>query len=230
LSAQEPPQSAADSVPFLTVSKQVGPWQVAGVPEQTPLAQSVAKPQVEPVLQRWQVVAPPQSTALSLPFLTTSVQLGTWQMLPMQILLLQSLPAEQILPSAQTLPEATHGPPQSLSVSPPLVAPSVQVAAWHLAGEPEHTPLAQSVLTAQSLPVAQLFGHEPPQSASVSVPFLMPSVQVAAWHLPDVHTPLAQSLAPVHTKPVPQRLQVVLPPQSTSVSPPFLVTSVQLAV
>jgi hypothetical protein len=42
-------------------------------------------------------------------------------------------------------------------------------------------------------------GHvPPPQSTSVSWPFRTPSEQVGAWHIPLVHTPLAQSLFFVH--------------------------------
>jgi hypothetical protein len=171
---QLPPQSVSDSLPFLTVSVQVGAWQVT---LHTPLAQSLGKPQVPPVAQRWQVVAPPQSTSLSLPFLTTSVQLGTWQMLPMQILLVQSLLPPQILPLPHLVAQV---PAQSTSVSVPFLVLSVQVAAWHLAGKPEQTPLAQSAPMPHSLPLAQLVGQEPPQSTSVSVPFSARSVQVAA--------------------------------------------------
>jgi hypothetical protein len=92
-------------------------------------------------------------------------------------------------------------------------------------GEPEHTPLWQSVTTLQSLLVPQA-EHEPPQSVSVSVPFLVPSEQLDAWHVPAMHTPLVQS-APV-VQPLPSaHLSVGAhePPQSTSVSVPFLTMS-----
>ena len=42
-----------------------------------------------------------------------------------------------------------------------------------------HAPVAQSVWAAQSCPEAHFVGHEPPQSMSVSEPFLTPSVQLA---------------------------------------------------
>jgi hypothetical protein len=53
--------------------------------------------------------------------------------------------------------------------------------------------LVQSVLAAQSFPMAQSAGHEPPQSTSVSVPFFAPSMQVGAAHVLPLQTSLAQS-------------------------------------
>ncbi|CAM2194900.1 protein of unknown function [Paraburkholderia kururiensis] len=53
---------------------------------------------------------------------------------------------------------------------------------------PEQTPDRQSVDTRQALPALQA-PHAPPQSTPVSEPFFTPSVQVAAWHVPEVHTP-----------------------------------------
>jgi hypothetical protein len=90
---------------------------------------------------------------------------------------------------------------------------------------PEHTPLVQSVTTKQTLLSAHLLQVPPPQSTSVSLPFLTVSLQVAATHLLAVHTPLWQSLPSVHAPLVVQRLQLELPPQSTSLSPPFLTVS-----
>jgi len=76
--AHEPPQSTAVSVPFFTVSVQLG---VAHrPPAQTPLAQlppaAVPVPHILPFAQDGQ--APPQSTSVSLPFFTRSVQLAGW--------------------------------------------------------------------------------------------------------------------------------------------------------
>src|SRR6185369_17267830 len=56
---------------------------------------------------------------------------------------------------------------------------------------------AQSVSTAQALPAAH-GPQEPPQSASVSSPFLVPSVQLAATHTLLWHTPEAQSWVIAH--------------------------------
>jgi hypothetical protein len=60
-----------------------------------------------------------------------------------------------------------------------------------------HTPLVQSEPVPQPTPVPQRAQvPPPPQSTPVSLPFLTPSLQVAAAHAPAVHTPLAQ-LAPL---------------------------------
>jgi hypothetical protein len=78
--AQEaPPQSMSLSAPFLTRSVQFGAWQRAGVPLHTPLWQSAATAQSLP-LMHLEHTTPPQSMSVSSWFLTTSVQLGSWQM------------------------------------------------------------------------------------------------------------------------------------------------------
>src|SRR5262245_6840044 len=69
----------------------------------------------------------------------------------------------------------------------------------------------------------------PPQSMSVSAPFLMPSLHPADCDVPPVQTPLAQSAAAVHVLPLAQRAQLVEPPQSVSLSPPFLTLSLHAA-
>jgi hypothetical protein len=56
----------------------------------------------------------------------------------------------------------------------------------------------------------------------------MPSLQVADWQTPFVHTLLAQSDAAAHFLPDAQRAQLPLPPQSTSVSPPFCTPSLHV--
>jgi hypothetical protein len=84
-------------------------------------------------------------------------------------------------------------------------------------------------LARQDLPEAHLPQVAPPQSMSVSVPFLTTSVQVAAWHrfgAPE-QTPLWQSPATVQSPFVAHPPQVP-PPQSTSVSAPFSVPSVHV--
>jgi hypothetical protein len=70
----------------------------------------------------------------------------------------------------------------------------------------------------------------PPQSTALSPPFFTASLQLAAWHLPPLHTALEQSLAAVQERFAAQRTHAVAPPQSTSVSPPFLTASLQVAV
>src|SRR5438876_1032035 len=69
----------------------------------------------------------------------------------------------------------------------------------------------------------------PPQSTSVSLPFLSPSVQPGATQLIPTQTDEAQSPAMRHPLPT-SHLLVHDPPQSTSVSPPFFTPSVQLGI
>jgi hypothetical protein len=75
----------------------------------------------------------------------------------------------------------------------------------------------------QPLPTAQFAVQVPPQSTSVSFPFLTPSVQEAVTHLPPEHLPLpgnTQSVFALQFLPTAQ-VGPQLPPQSTSVSVPF---------
>ena len=55
-------------------------------------------------------------------------------------------------------------------------------------------PETQSAGAAQIFPLAHLSGQPPPQSTSVSVPFLAVSVHVAVAQRPPVHAPLVQSV------------------------------------
>jgi hypothetical protein len=70
---------------------------------------------------------PPQSTAVSVPFLTPSAQPAVWQIPLLHTLLAQSDAALHFLPVAHR----AHAvfPPQSTSVSPPFCTPSLHVAA-----------------------------------------------------------------------------------------------------
>jgi hypothetical protein len=86
------------------------------------------------------------------------------------------------------------------------------------------TPETQSAATAQAPPRPH-GSHGPPQSTSVSVPFLLESEQVGTTHLSLVHTFEMQSvssLQPFVSSHGPQRN-----PQSTSVSRPFWMLSPQ---
>src|SRR5262249_27021698 len=65
----------------------------------------------------------------------------------------------------------------------------------------------------------------PPQSVSVSVPFITLSKQDATRHSPLAQTPLEQSVAVLHVLPGPHLPQVA-PPQSGAVSSPFCTRSV----
>ncbi len=87
----------------------------------------------------------------------------------------------------------------------------------------------QSVFTSQPF-VGPHFAHAPPppQSLSVSFPFLTPSTHVAAWQSIPLHTPSTQSAATAHVSPV-AHVDPQAPPQSMSVSEPFFTPSLQLA-
>lgn len=89
------------------------------------------------------------------------------------------MPLWQSAGSAQPwpLPQASQSvPPQSISVSPLLLRPSVQEGAMHW--PPLHRSLWQSALATQALPVAQGPQEVPPQSTSVSSPFCALSLQL----------------------------------------------------
>lgn len=190
--------------------------------------QSVPAPQVLPPAQRAQLVEPPQSMAVSLPFLTPSLQDTSAQSSPVQTPLTQSLPAVQSLPTAHLFVPA-QAPPQSTSVSVWFLTPSLQVAARQVPAV--QTPLEQSPFVAQILVSAQsLPGTQPPpQSVSVSVPFLTESLQVGALQV-VAQTPLVQSVAALQVTPSAHlRAGAQIPPQSTPVSVWFLALSVQVA-
>jgi hypothetical protein len=68
----------------------------------------------------------------------------------------------------------------------------------------------------------------PPQSTSVSLPFLIPSPHELPRQLPLEQLLLAQSVDTLQVLVVAQREQLVAPPQSTSDSPPFLTASEQV--
>jgi hypothetical protein len=127
------------------------------------LEQSPLPEQVLPLAHAEQL-GPPQSTSVSLPFLTESAQLELEHLPAVHTPLTQSVPMEQTLPDTH----AEQLPPQSTSVSLPFLKASVQVGKAH---KPTvHTPLTQSAPVPQPFPAAQS-GHKPPQSMSVSRPF-----------------------------------------------------------
>ena len=235
--AHEPPQSTAVSVPFFTLSVQLGTAQLPEV--QTPLAQlapaPVPEPHIFPFAQPGQ--EPPQSTSVSVLFFTPSAQLAAAQTPFRQTAFTQSPATAQAWPSGHFLfvGEAAHEPPQSTAVSVPFFTVSVQLG---VAQTPAvQTPLLQlppaAVPVPHILPFAQA-GHEAPQSTSVSPPFFTVSVHAAGWHRPAVQTPLAQ-LAPLAPHPLPSAhflfvgAAAQVPPQSTSVSVPLATASVHAA-
>jgi hypothetical protein len=135
----------------------------------------------------------------------------------------QSLAIRHGLPG----PQATQvPPPQSIVVSFPFHTPSVHVGATHLPLAHLLLRQSQSDATPHVRPTGQRAQLPPPQSTSDSVPFLTPSLHVAALQNPAVHTLFEQSLAVVHALPAPHAAQPA-PPQSTSDSVPFLRPSVQ---
>src|SRR5215813_9093806 len=109
-----------------------------------------------------------------------------------------------------------------MSVSVPFFVRSVQLAGAQTFAS--QTPLSQSASRPQAIPEAHFFvvAHAPPQSTPLSSPFLMPSVHVGAAQTFEVHTPLSQSAATAHPRPLAHvELGAQEPPQSTSVSFPF---------
>jgi hypothetical protein len=144
-----PPQSMPVSVPFFTVSVQLGAVQRL-IAEQAPLAQSTPVLQPPPSAHLFGQ-EPPQSTPVSEPFWRLSVHDGAWQV-PLHTASTQSAGTEHPFPSAHW----GQLPPQSTSVSSPSFVPSEQVA-----GGKEHTPLVhtspcwQSGVPLQPAPVTQ---------------------------------------------------------------------------
>ncbi len=111
-----------------------------------------------------------------------------------------------------------------MSLSSRFLIPSVQLDA----SQPPLTQLrlSQSAGPVQIPPPPQAGQSPPPQSMSVSVPFLTPSLQAGGAHCRPLQTPETQSLPSSQALPAMQSGQ--LPPQSTSVSRPLCVWSVQV--
>jgi hypothetical protein len=156
---------------------------------------------------------PPQSTSVSAPLTMPSMHVATAHLPPMQSRLSQSSPCLQLLP----VPQRGHiPPPQSTSVSFPSGTPFTQLG-WvqtlltHVFSTPQLTvhapqllalvvvsvhvpsqqepPVAQSVSPAQCFPRAHPGQVPPPQSTSVSFPFVTPSAQSAARNEKLRHPP-----------------------------------------
>jgi len=107
-----------------TASEQVGVWQTRGKPPQILLVQSVPARHALPLAHFGQS-GPPQSTAVSDPFLMASVQLGKEHNFDR----VSHLPLRQSLftKHAMAAPQGEHaGPPQSTAVSVLFFWPSVQ--------------------------------------------------------------------------------------------------------
>jgi hypothetical protein len=112
--------------------------------------------------------------------LTVSPQLAAWQAPPVHTPSTQlALLAPHIFPAAHFV---GHDPPQFRSVSLPFLTASLHEGTAQ--SPATQTPLAQSVPVPQPLPLAQSLpgAHDPPQSISVSEPFITASVQTGAAH------------------------------------------------
>jgi hypothetical protein len=119
----------------------------------------------------------PQSTPISAPFFTPSLQLGGAHCPITHEPLAQSWASPQPRPSAQS---AHTAPPQSTSLSAPFFSPSEQVGSvWQ--SPPAHEALAQSLSIAHVAPSPQAGQIAPPQSTSLSPrsPLSSPSLHVA---------------------------------------------------
>src|SRR3569623_552736 len=234
--AQLPPQATSVSLPFLTVSLQVGAVQTSVAAGQySGLEQSLLAAQPTPAAQRGQLLAPPQSTPVATPVFTLSVQDGAAHRPAVHTPLVQSVPVPHpwLVPPRAQVPL----PPQSMPVSPPFFTPSLQVGAAHRPAV--HTPLAQlAPLVPHICPTAHSWlvgaaAQVPPQSTSLSLPFLTVSLQLAGVQVPFApHRPFTQSPATVQPLPSPHFLFVgdaaQEPPQSVPVSVPFFTPSLQV--
>jgi hypothetical protein len=193
------PQSTSVSVPFLIMSVQLG---VAQWPaEQTRLMHWGPDVQVRPFAHGMHIVAPPQSTSPSLPFFTLSLHVGAWQVIAVQTWLLQSSGAAHARPSMQG---GQTSPPQSVSVSVPLLMPSLQVFA-------AHEPATQVRPAGHSTPTHAASTQPPSKQTWVGVQLLE---QLAGRHMPpaqtwpegqlmplqwrSTHTLSTQTLSPLH--------------------------------
>ena len=188
--------------------------------------------QVRPVPQPGALVGapPPQSTSVSVPFVRPSVDVaGSQTRVPaLHAVFAQSVVIAQPCPGGQRVTPAV-GPPQSMPVSSRFLIPSACVGARHFFWTGSHFALSQSVSAEQPCPVAHLGAAAPPQSLSVSSPFLTPSVGEGAWQTPSLQTLLVQSAPITQTLPV-EQAGAFEPPQSTSVSSPFFTPSAGAAL
>jgi hypothetical protein len=160
-------------------------------PAQTRDAQSIATRHPFAVEHFGQAL-PPQSTSVSVPFLTASVHSAV-----PQVWFGKHFHDMQSPGTLQTFPAAhgTHAPPQSTSVSVPFFTPSRHVGGAGGAASTGggtgpastigtshihsmHRLLTQSAPLKQASPRAQGKQAGPPQSMSVSVPLRTPSVHV----------------------------------------------------
>jgi hypothetical protein len=141
-------------------------------------------------------------------------QLGA-QRPPLQLLLWQSALTPHDLPSAHF----GQLPPQSMSLSPPFLTPSLQVA-WQ-------TPLAQGWLGRQACPHWPQFDVSVASTTQVPLQGVFPAAQGEQTR--STQFPLVQSRPVMQALPSPQEGQVP-PPQSVSDSAPFFMPSLQVGM
>jgi hypothetical protein len=219
LVVHEPPQSTSLSLPSSTPSRQLDATHTSLSTLHQADAQSALCTHFCLSAHGMQV-APPQSTSVSSPSITPSVQWLVWQvcMSAWHQVLVQSLPEMHALPSphVEQVP-----PPQSTSVSAPSLRPSPHWLATHTSVIELQKPLLQSASLRHLSASAHGEQSGPPQSTSVS-----PGSSLAFWHDDETHSPAAehcmdaQSPFATHICPTLQRVAQVAPPQSMSVSPP----------
>jgi hypothetical protein len=155
------------------------------------------------------VHVPPQSTPVSLPSFTPSLQVvatQTW-VIVLQAIEVQSDSCKHCFPSGHA---AQMPPPQSTSVSLPSLTWSSHVEATQVPEPMSHTVDAQSRVSLQSLPTAQAAQVPPPQSTSVSLPSLTPSAHSDGTHLSATQVrPTLQSPSSRHCTQTPLPLHLV---------------------
>src|SRR5262249_15758925 len=125
------------------------------------------------------------------PFLTLSVQVGTWQTSPVQTPLLQSPGSLHILRSSQ----GAHWPPQSRSVSFGSSMPLPHALSTHLFEATSQTDFFGSLQAAPSLhsPHLPAPSHTVPPTVHVA-PFIAGSdVGVVPWQESTVHSFISSS-------------------------------------
>jgi hypothetical protein len=125
-----PPQSTSVSLPSMTESVH-DTHRLGLVPKHKLFTQSLLEPHLLRSAHLWLApshVAPPQSTSVSVPFCTVSVQVGGWQSsgFPLQTPLMQSPATRQCCCGPVSWQVGPHEPPQSMSVSSASCTPSVQ--------------------------------------------------------------------------------------------------------
>lgn len=184
---------------------------------QTRLTQSSSNLHPCPVGQR--LVCPaqgkaPQSTPLSLPFLTPSAQLAFWQIPAVQTPSRQSSLWSHFRPVAQRLPCARQsGPPQSRSVSAPFKTMSPQVGP----GSPPAAPAwpaepADDPPVPPTTPVPPVPPAPPPSPPAPGLPALPAEVVAPPPAVPAVEPPppaapaIAPALPPLKSTPPPPPL------------------------